>query len=112
MNDLPGVLREVFRVLKADAPLIGVMFAGDTLFELRCSLQLAEMERYSVSYVEMHRLSTQSRHTRTCTGFLSSRLSVCSVKGYGRSIGTSWILPYYHCEYFMGKGKSLLSHNQ
>ena len=48
VNDLPGVLKEVCRVLRPDAPFIGVMFAGDTLFELRCSLQLAEMERYSV----------------------------------------------------------------
>lgn len=48
VNDLPGVLKEVLRVLKPDAPFIGVMFAGDTLYELRSSLQLAEMERCSV----------------------------------------------------------------
>lgn len=48
MNDLPGVLKEVHRVLKADGPLLGVMFAGDTLFELRVALQLAEMERCGV----------------------------------------------------------------
>ena len=36
-------------MLKPDAPFIGVMFAGDTLFELRSSLQLAELERCSVS---------------------------------------------------------------
>ena len=35
--------------MKPDAPFIGVMFAGDTLFELRSSLQLAEMERFGVS---------------------------------------------------------------
>ena len=35
-------------MLRPDAPFIGVMFAGDTLFELRSSLQLAEMERCSV----------------------------------------------------------------
>ena len=48
VNDLPGVLKEVHRVLKQDAPFIGVLFTGDTLFELRSSLQLAEMERCSV----------------------------------------------------------------
>ena len=35
-------------MLKPDAPLVGAMFAGDTLFELRSSLQLAEMEREGV----------------------------------------------------------------
>ncbi len=32
-------------MLKPDAPFLGVMFGGDTLFELRTSLQLAELER-------------------------------------------------------------------
>ncbi|CAI8006987.1 Arginine-hydroxylase NDUFAF5, mitochondrial [Geodia barretti] len=45
VNDLPGALKEVWRVLRPDSPLVGAMFAGDTLFELRSSLQLAEMER-------------------------------------------------------------------
>jgi NADH dehydrogenase [ubiquinone] 1 alpha subcomplex assembly factor 5 len=45
INDLPGLLRHVYRVLKPDAPCVGVMLGGDTLFELRTALQLAEMER-------------------------------------------------------------------
>eukprot|EP00731_Ephydatia_muelleri_P022218 Em0014g809a len=62
VNDLPHALKEVsitvshgnhyhdihakmYRVIKPDAPAIGCLFAGDTLFELRCSLQLAETER-------------------------------------------------------------------
>jgi NADH dehydrogenase [ubiquinone] 1 alpha subcomplex assembly factor 5 len=45
VNDLPGALKEAWRVLRPDSPLVGAMFAGDTLFELRSSLQLAEMER-------------------------------------------------------------------
>lgn len=45
INDLPLTLREVNRVLKPDAPLIAAMFGGDTLYELRTSLQLAEQER-------------------------------------------------------------------
>ena len=36
-------------MLKNDGVLVGCMFTGDTLFELRCSLQLAEMEREGVS---------------------------------------------------------------
>ena len=50
VNDLPGALSEICRVLKPDSPLIGAIFAGDTLFELRCSLQLAELERCGVSF--------------------------------------------------------------
>ena len=48
---------QVLRVLKNDGVFVGCMFSGDTLFELRCSLQLAEMEREGVSFFthsEMH----------------------------------------------------------
>ena len=49
VNDLPKALSEIARVLKPDAPLVGAIFAGDTLYELRSSLQLAELEREGVS---------------------------------------------------------------
>ena len=45
VNDLPSCLTRINKILKPDAPFIGVMFGGDTLFELRTSLQLAELER-------------------------------------------------------------------
>ncbi|KAG5946522.1 hypothetical protein E4U53_006577 [Claviceps sorghi] len=45
INDLPGVLSQINSVLKPDCPFIGAMLGGDTLFELRTSLQLAEQER-------------------------------------------------------------------
>jgi len=45
INDLPGLFREVQRILKPDGVFIGAMFGGDTLVELRVSLQLAELER-------------------------------------------------------------------
>ncbi|KAK3304043.1 S-adenosyl-L-methionine-dependent methyltransferase [Chaetomium strumarium] len=45
INDLPGVLAQINSVLKPDSPFIGAMLGGDTLFELRTSLQLAEQER-------------------------------------------------------------------
>ena len=38
-------------MLKNDGVFVGCMFSGDTLFELRCSLQLAEMEREGVSFL-------------------------------------------------------------
>ncbi|KAM3931356.1 arginine-hydroxylase NDUFAF5, mitochondrial [Leptodactylus fuscus] len=45
VNDLPRAFQEIFRVLKNDGVFIGAMFGGETLYELRCSLQLAEIER-------------------------------------------------------------------
>ncbi|XP_069024177.1 arginine-hydroxylase NDUFAF5, mitochondrial [Embiotoca jacksoni] len=45
INDLPGVLKQIHRVLKPDGVFIGAMVGGETLYELRCSLQLAETER-------------------------------------------------------------------
>ncbi|KAJ3118826.1 hypothetical protein HK098_005825 [Nowakowskiella sp. JEL0407] len=45
VNDLPGTLIQVKHALKPDGVFIGSMFGGDTLYELRTSLQLAEMER-------------------------------------------------------------------
>jgi NADH dehydrogenase [ubiquinone] 1 alpha subcomplex assembly factor 5 len=45
INDLPSFLAQVNNILKPDAPFIAAMFGGDTLFELRTSLQLADTER-------------------------------------------------------------------
>ncbi|KAM3579419.1 hypothetical protein VKS41_008277 [Umbelopsis sp. WA50703] len=45
VNDLPGALIQIRRSLKPDGVFVGAMFGGDTLFELRTSLQLAELER-------------------------------------------------------------------
>uniref|UniRef100_A0A9J7ZG97 Arginine-hydroxylase NDUFAF5, mitochondrial n=1 Tax=Cyprinus carpio carpio TaxID=630221 RepID=A0A9J7ZG97_CYPCA len=39
INDLPGALRQ------PDGVFIGAVVGGETLYELRCSLQLAELER-------------------------------------------------------------------
>ncbi|KAL5008439.1 hypothetical protein ScPMuIL_014020 [Solemya velum] len=44
VNDLPGCFRQVHNALKNDGCFIGCMFGGDTLFELRVALQLAETE--------------------------------------------------------------------
>lgn len=45
INDLPSVLAQVNNILKPDSPFLGVMMGGDSLFELRTSLQLAELDR-------------------------------------------------------------------
>ncbi|XP_061627089.1 arginine-hydroxylase NDUFAF5, mitochondrial isoform X5 [Phyllopteryx taeniolatus] len=45
INDLPAALRQIHAVLKPDGVFIGAAAGGETLYELRCSLQLAETER-------------------------------------------------------------------
>lgn len=45
INDLPGAFKQIQQVLKPDGVFIGAMVGGETLYELRCSLQLAETER-------------------------------------------------------------------
>ncbi|KAI0340873.1 S-adenosyl-L-methionine-dependent methyltransferase [Trametopsis cervina] len=44
-NDLPGVLVQIKEALQPDGVFLGALFGGDTLFELRTSLQIAEAER-------------------------------------------------------------------
>ncbi|VEU19464.1 DEKNAAC100135 [Brettanomyces naardenensis] len=46
INDLPGAFSHLYHCLKPDRCFMGTMFGGDTLFELRSSFQLAEIERY------------------------------------------------------------------
>lgn len=46
VNDLPGAFRQIINCLKSDGVFIGAVFGGDTLYELRSSLQLAELERH------------------------------------------------------------------
>ncbi|KAJ7368776.1 S-adenosyl-L-methionine-dependent methyltransferase [Mycena albidolilacea] len=45
VNDLPGTLIQIREALKPDGLFLGAMFGGETLFELRSALQLAEIER-------------------------------------------------------------------
>lgn len=45
INDLPGTLSTIRQILKPDGVFIGSIFSGETLFELRSSLLLAETER-------------------------------------------------------------------
>ncbi|RDX55395.1 S-adenosyl-L-methionine-dependent methyltransferase [Lentinus brumalis] len=45
VNDLPGILVQIKEALKPDGVFLGALFGGDTLFELRTALQLAEVER-------------------------------------------------------------------
>jgi NADH dehydrogenase [ubiquinone] 1 alpha subcomplex assembly factor 5 len=45
INDLPSLLSQINHILLPDSPFIAAMLGGDSLFELRTSLQLAEQER-------------------------------------------------------------------
>lgn len=44
VNDLPGSLIQMRRVLKPDGLFLGAMFGGETLYELRDALAIAEQE--------------------------------------------------------------------
>ncbi|KZP03943.1 S-adenosyl-L-methionine-dependent methyltransferase [Athelia psychrophila] len=44
VNDLPGVLVQIREALQPDGLFLGALFGGDTLFELRTALQLAEID--------------------------------------------------------------------
>lgn len=44
-NDLPGLIKSVNKCLKPDGPFLASLFGGETLYELRSSLHLAEQER-------------------------------------------------------------------
>jgi SAM-dependent methyltransferase len=45
INDLPGIMVQINRSLVPDGLFLAAMLGGDTLFELRGSVQLAEQER-------------------------------------------------------------------
>lgn len=45
VNDLPAILANINTVLKPDSPFLAAMLGGDSLFELRTSLQLADLDR-------------------------------------------------------------------
>ncbi len=45
VNDLPGCFKSVKNSLRPDGVFIGSLYGGETLYELRSSLQLAELER-------------------------------------------------------------------
>lgn len=46
INDLPGVLNRINNLLVPDGMFMGAMIGDDSLYELRTSLQLAELERF------------------------------------------------------------------
>lgn len=45
VNDLPKAFKTILESLKQDGVFLASVFGGDTLYELRSSLQLAELER-------------------------------------------------------------------
>lgn len=45
VNDLPACFSTVIRSLKPDGVFMASVFGGETLYELRSSLQLADLER-------------------------------------------------------------------
>lgn len=53
VNQLPSTFSQIMKCLRPDGVFIGALFGGDTLYELRGSLQLGEIEREGVSYYEI-----------------------------------------------------------
>lgn len=47
VNDLPGIFQQVNRLLRPDGLFIAAMYGGETLRELRISMQMAEEEIFS-----------------------------------------------------------------
>jgi len=45
VNQLPSTFSQIMKCLKKDGVFIGALFGGETLYELRGALQLAEIER-------------------------------------------------------------------
>ena len=45
INDLPGIMVQINQALVPDGLFLAALLGGDTLFELRGSIQLAEQER-------------------------------------------------------------------
>lgn len=45
LNDLPGIFKSINNFMKPDGAFLASLFGGETLYELRSSLQLAEQER-------------------------------------------------------------------
>lgn len=45
VNNLPGTFKQVWNALRQDGAFLGCVFGGETLYQLRGSLQLAETER-------------------------------------------------------------------
>ena len=48
VNQLPNTFSQIIKCLKRDGVFIAALFGGETLFELRGALQLAEIEREGV----------------------------------------------------------------
>ncbi len=48
VNQLPSTFFQIMRSLRKDGVFIGALFGGETLYELRGSLQLGETEREGV----------------------------------------------------------------
>lgn len=59
VNDLPGLLIQLRKTLKADGLLIGSLFGGETLFELRESMTQAELKIKGGASPRVHPFATK-----------------------------------------------------
>lgn len=63
------VSSQIHNALKSDGVLLGSMFGGDTLYQLRGALQLAETEREGVGIVCVKKTLEQGRNIKEVRSF-------------------------------------------
>ena len=100
VNQLPSTFSQIIKCLRPDGVFIGAVFGGDTLYELRGSLQLGEIEREGVSNLFICRteiiIEFNSHEFSICRDLLltcpHSRPSVTSVVFSTRPVLPCWPL--------------------
>lgn len=82
VNDLIKCFKQVNNILTNDSSFVGAMFGGDTLYELRSSLQLAELERLSgfSSHVAPKTTGQDVASILQATGFQLITVDISEVK--------------------------------
>ncbi|KAJ7044784.1 S-adenosyl-L-methionine-dependent methyltransferase [Mycena alexandri] len=109
VNDLPGTLIQIREALQPDGLFLGAMFGGDTLFELRTALQLAEIEREGGLSPHISPM-TQTRDISNLMGRAGFSLLTVDVDEVKVAYPDMWAL--MDDLRAMGEGNALLGHRR
>ncbi|KAJ7167616.1 S-adenosyl-L-methionine-dependent methyltransferase [Mycena filopes] len=109
VNDLPGTLIQIREALQPDGLFLGAMFGGDTLFELRTALQLAEVEREGGLSPHISPM-TQTRDISNLMGRAGFSLLTVDVDEVKVAYPDMWAL--MDDLRTMGEGNALLGHRR
>lgn len=82
VNDLVSCFKHVHRILRDDSAFVGAILGGDTLYELRSTLQIAELERLSgfSSHVSPKTTGQDIARLLQSTGFSAITVDLTDVK--------------------------------